>query len=309
LEGRHELALLEGGVEVGVTGSRSILVIGNCQALPIGLILQEAYGDLITHQVLTVHLMRDSDRERALAAIESADVILAQRVDATYPVDFVRTEAIRDSLSPGQRMVVWPNLYFRGYNPELSYLRGSGSGLISGPWLEYHDSRILGAWRSGRSVDDTVRHILDDAVAVEKDIEQTFRELSLREADCDVTVSDYIAEHWADHRLLHTFNHPANRLLVHTAEALVMALGDGTLPTYATPDHEWLGVVHPPVNRSVSRILKPTFSDLPEVQGRECKEPGGGDWSVVRTYSWHELVESFFAHYDLVGVEEIGGGA
>ena len=78
-----------------------VAVFGNCQARPLSSALQAAIPDLEVLDVVVVHLAKQADADQTLAAIDSADLVLAQRVVEDYPTPFVRTGELRSASATG----------------------------------------------------------------------------------------------------------------------------------------------------------------------------------------------------------------
>ena len=96
-----------------------VAIVGNCQARPLAEILTAIFDVEVSTSVI-VHLVRPQDEPLHRPGLQSADVILAQRVAENYPTPFVRTEALH--AEHGAKVQVWQNLYFAGYRVTFSGL-------------------------------------------------------------------------------------------------------------------------------------------------------------------------------------------
>ena len=253
-----------------------------------------------------MHLLCDAQEAEYVPIFESADLILAQLVTNNYPCNFVRNVDLREKY--GDRVRIWPNLYYSGYNPELFYLRGKDRKPLGGPVGDYHNKTFYEAWRAGLSVDEAVsRHLNYDFN--EKTYvhipEISLDELRKRESGTDVRIVDWIKEHMWRQRLFFTFNHPAQALIRELACRLVSAAGFDVLPDamMTQPKREPLGQLGCPVNPWVARKYGCTFVDPEEYRGREVisNESSNFIMGKHRIYSIHQVVEEYFRVYDLNG--------
>src|SRR6266542_1019065 len=96
-------------------------MVGNCQARPLGQIIQLMLPEASVLEPILFHLIKAADEKPFLHRLNGADFILAQLVMDSFPVPFVRTTVLRERF--GSRVIPWLNLYYRGQNPELFYYR------------------------------------------------------------------------------------------------------------------------------------------------------------------------------------------
>lgn len=284
----------------------SIAIVGNCQARPLAQIIQSLVPEVNIAGIAIVHLLRDAQEPEYVPVFESADLILAQRVTDNYPCSFVRNAELRKRY--GDRVRVWPNLFYSGYNPELFYLRGESRKPLGGPLGDYHNRTFFEAWRQGLSVDEAVRRHLDDDYNREAygDIpNKSLDELYKREAETDVRIVDWIEDRMWRQRLFFTFNHPARLLISELACRLIDAAGlDGRhVAKEATGQGEPLGQFNCPINTWVAKTFGCTFEGSEMYQGNDVL---GVEGNVVisgkrRVYENSQIVETFFKVYDVCG--------
>lgn len=280
-----------------------IAVVGNCQARPLGTALTEARPDVEIASTLIVHLAKDDERDEALEALDKADLILAQRVQPDYPTEFVRTQALRDTF--GDRVIVWPNMYYRGYNPELLYLRDAARRPMQGPLGDYHLQAVRDAWLAGGTVEDAL-HQLTSVEANRSTFaevpESSLDELQSREAECDVAISDWIRERRWHERTFFTFNHPTAAVLRELTRRIAQACGLGEI-TVAGGPAEPLGRWRMPVNPWVLADLAPELTSQANFQGCDVDFSGERPMAMrpVQALDHVGLVERFFAVYDADG--------
>lgn len=276
-------------------------VIGNCQARPLGTTLAESIAGIQIDGTVVVHLARDEDADRDLAALESADLVLAQRVADDYPTRFVRTEELRGVF--GDRLLVWPNLYYRGYNPELIYLRDADHRPLQGPLGDYHLSVVHEAWKSDLSIEEAVRRLrsVDHNAERFADVpEQSLVELVQREQDCDVRMSDWLAEHRWTRRLFFTFNHPSRVALDELVRRIAQTAGlPDPAPSGGDVPFEPLGRWRAPLNPWVRSTFAPTFEDDGDFVGCDVELAGRETRALAPPVRWDvpRLVERYYETY------------
>ncbi|OGR06879.1 MAG: hypothetical protein A2511_17515 [Deltaproteobacteria bacterium RIFOXYD12_FULL_50_9] len=286
----------------------SIAIAGNCQARPLAQVIKSLVPDVYISGIAIVHLLSDAQQDEYTKIFESADLILAQRVTDNYPCTFVRNKELRKKYE--DRLLVWPNLYYAGYNPELIYLRGEARKPLAGPFGDYHNKTFVEAWRRGLSVDEAVRLHNDDDYNREAYGEipkKSLEELRKREAETDVRIVDWIAERLWRQRLFFTFNHPALVLIQELADRLIRAVG----LEYAHPAKEAavlrepLGNFSCPVNPWVAKTFGCTFGEFDVIRGSSVMGIEGNQVILKQgksqIYENRQIVEEYFKIYDMCG--------
>jgi len=97
---------------------------------------------------------------------------------------FYASENLKNYLKPGTKIILFPNLYFKGYHPQAFYLKTHEGKKVELPF-PYHDMNILNAWKNGISQDEIIDIFFDEKFYesnyLEKVIEESLRELEKRE--------------------------------------------------------------------------------------------------------------------------------
>ena len=292
-----------------MTDSLHVAVIGNCQASPLARMLESVAPAVWVKRVVIVHLAKPEERTRVYSALEQSDVVLAQRVVDNYPLEFVRNANLREAF--GDKVVVWPNLYYRGYSPELVYLRNAGRPL-QGPLGDYHLSPIHEEWKKGRSLAESIATFRDVEYNAERFStvpEDSLRELVQREADCDVTISDYVArERWRQ-RLFFTFNHPTKAALVELAKRVLDHTGwsehgsaEAVAGLAASPA-EPLGRWRVPMNPWIAQTAGSGLKDIKRFRANEVDMSSGLPTALaepVLRLTLEEIAATYYRIYDTV---------
>ncbi len=185
-----------------------LLVIGNCQARPVSQILgQTGFFDCL--EPIILHLAGNDMRAEHENRIGSADLILAQLTADSFPIAHLQSTRLRARL--GNKVIVWPNMFYSGQQPFARYITLAGGERLLGPLEATHDLRFFWDWWQDRHGPD-IRPRLPVGTLMQEISEVSLRMLQNREANCDVSISDVILTHCQIRRLFFTFNHPTRFL-------------------------------------------------------------------------------------------------
>jgi Polysaccharide biosynthesis enzyme WcbI len=274
---------------------RTLLVYGNCQAGCIAAFMSrtptfsEAF-DIPT--LLGIHQMTEADLVTLYEHAGEADVLLSQEVGTNYRgVGFSSTH-LASILRPSAQVLYYPSLYFAAYFPNLLYLRDPTNGaMFTGPGGDYHDRDILDSYISKRTVSETSRYLQDesryDRDSVRKSFEEGYVEMRRRERHIDVKTSDYIADNFADRRLFHVFNHPANEVMFEVCSQVANLFGIPFSAEHLKNIDQWLSGASFPIPPAVHRALGLRFP-------YDSRFNASGIWNV----EMENALEMFFAYYD-----------
>lgn len=120
-----------------------------------------------------------------------------------------------------------PNIFWRGYSPELITIKDAKSAKVMGVLGDYHNGIVLKSFQEGLSVADTVKKFADLDYYTNKYghvASASINELKAREKDLDVKISDLIEQDFQRTRLFHTFNHPCSKMLLAQARRVLEIL-------------------------------------------------------------------------------------
>ena len=190
-----------------------ICIPGNCQAQHMEMMLHLANPDLEIIRLEPVFLMKQEGRDATYAKFRQADAILTQRISHEYNLDWVTSATLRQEF--GDKVIVWPNIYFDGYFPGVQYVYLANWGKLASPLNEYHFEQIRAAHAAGKSVDQAVEAFAGEELfnTTPDPISGSLDQLRAREAEVDIPISDVIAGSLAENRQFYTPNHPVNHLL------------------------------------------------------------------------------------------------
>lgn len=203
-----------------------IAVVGNCQAAHIGTIMSALSQQINIVGATTVHELNNEAAQRFKPVLDSADIIVSQPISDSYPVEFVRSNHLKEEY--GSKIITMPNIFYRGYGAELIGIKDSNGKKVEGILGDYHNSIVLYAYQQGISADATVALFSDVEYYREafKNVStDSLEELKKRERFTDIKISDFIEDNLQVTRLFHTFNHPSSQLLLIQAKRLLKYLG------------------------------------------------------------------------------------
>jgi len=199
-----------------------IQVIANCQARPISSLIKLLLPSALVLEPIILHLSKAFETARQLEQIGQADVILTQLTSDSFQPAHLSTPAVKETF--GDRVIVWPNIFYSGQQPYLRYFTHPNLGRLMGPMEALHDIRLHESWQKTGQVNETALQASDPEF-VQSVRSQSLASLSARESLCDVMISDYIEECQDSQKLFFTFNHPSRQLLVEMLRRILAHLG------------------------------------------------------------------------------------
>ncbi|MDG3040953.1 WcbI family polysaccharide biosynthesis putative acetyltransferase [Roseicyclus marinus] len=260
-----------------------VLVIGNCQARPLSSILGNV-PDIEVLPPIILHLAKESDRPDHEETFNKADWVIAQATSIAFKPEHLQSIKIKERF--GDRATIWPNIFFLGQTPRIRYITHIKHGRIFGPLDAYHDLQILNDWLSQNSYSYLDQNLFDyDEIS-----KRSLADLQMKEAMCDVKISDLILENYRKAALFFTFNHPTQWLLEAMGRR-VLAEKRIELTKSTQPKEEPLGKIRP------HSIFSKTDSNYVQYHGIATI---GQEQGKKKMYSFNSLRDEFFLHYDRI---------
>ncbi len=234
-------------------------VYGNCQADPLGNILQtnSEFSDNweFVQFPKPSFALRADDWVEIENLMSTLDLFITQNVGESHGI--FASENLVKHMKPETRVIRIPNAYFSGYMPEVVYFRAGEPHVTK--FCDYHDENFLALFMADpvNAVEKAVVKVEDPVTYSSERVLENARasidELARREEECDITVSDYIAEHWKEDILFYSMNHPKRTVLSHMASNIMVALGQESSDVKGKYEH--LNNNRPPVYESVKNVL------------------------------------------------------
>jgi len=279
-----------------------VTVIANCQARPVADYLRLLGRDVEIVDIIITHLAKESDAARLESAAANSDFIFAQLVQPNYPIELVRSSTLKERY--GDRVLLWPNIFFKGQTPDLCYITAASGARVVGPLGDYHSRPLMDAFLAGQSVENAERGLLQgdfDTSGLTDLVDSSLDELRRREQLCEVGVTDLIAEFWRERRCFFTFNHPAAELMLAVAGRL-LSRADKPPKLVLQGSHvgEPLSPFVPPTWPAIADALQLKFPTSTSSRGVPVAFPGGRTLlgSGAAYYSSIDLVKMFFHCYE-----------
>jgi len=236
-----------------------IMVVGNCQAYPLLIGMQQKLTKAEIGFCPAVYLATADDVAIFHRELANTDVLVMHRVLPGYRNDIgLDSPCLRALLPEGSRSFVLPNLHYEGYFPWTIYAQDPEGRLpaleAESPLGPYHDFLAMAAAQEGLEYSDLMEYRCTPKIAdlLMKAHSQSLDELSSRESECDLEMSDWIAANFRNVPLAHTVNHPTQvsldqllrRLLakINSPHSLGPELFDSTeyLGDISIPIHPWV---------------------------------------------------------------------
>lgn len=290
--------------EAGSSGRPVLVVIGNCQAESLRLLLDE--DDVTTVRLPALHELTAYDVAPLQALLARTDLLVSQPVGDDYRGLPLGTEQVRAALPQGAAHVLVPSLRYAGLHPHHLLVHPPGLEAPDPPVVPYHDVRtvVAAAWaRAGRPAPPAPELTPQQVLAVAAD---SVSELVRREQQHGTVVaSDLLAHPTAT--LVRTINHPGNELLGALAARVRARLGlEPRTPTLTRP---LLDRLHAPLEPAV--VLAHDLGVPARTHWVVDGEPLGTDEVAVAHLAWYaarpELLDAALARSgplrDLLGLD------
>lgn len=281
----------------------NIVLVGNCQTWPITELFTNHCADVNVLGRIVVYQSTVDDEEKDIELLKKADVIVSQLITDTFAIEYIQTGNLKN-LFPGKVLVI-PNLFFQGQNPDLVYAYGSGRKNLIGPTDVYHSRSLILSWKAGHDLASITsenyisRNFSSDEMR--ERVEKSFQDLESRETQVDIRMSDYLRAVWRDVKVFHTFNHPT----IDPLRSLVERISHRLDTEFVTNDQvnsqavDRLGVIQPVMESHTSKAVGMKFDRSSDIIG----VPLNSDLSVDRTrqnvsYSFKDYARLCFQCYD-----------
>jgi hypothetical protein len=278
-----------------------VVVLGNCQARPLATILPLYNASVEVTSVGVVHLLQNDEEPYYEDLFRKADLILAQPVSDTYQCTFVRASELKRFY--GDKVLFWINLYFRGYNPELFYMRLGNQQTLRGPLGDYHCRTFFEGWKRNFSIEKTIA--MHNDISFNQEHYSTIPETSLaelrrREQMADITITSIMEPLLWRQRLFFTFNHPNLLMLQMVATEILKVAGIKIKEPMTALETEPLGLIQPPINPWIVATRGIEEKTNSKWTGLKVEKINSGNVLLGRqiNYSLTQLVQCFFKIYD-----------
>lgn len=210
------------------------LVLGNCQAPALGKLLstvelKECEKAFHVIDVKPFYQFELSEKYFLDDLINGCDLLIYQpHFKKSWESEWRSSDYWVKNTS-AKYVLSFQSLYFSAYNPELLNIRDARGVNFSGGYSDYHDKRIIQLYLEGKSEEETMNifpYFQMNKLEVQKVYESTINQTIDREKsqNLDVCLSSYLQRGYNLNRLFHTYNHPANEVLLEVAAQIICKL-------------------------------------------------------------------------------------
>lgn len=202
-----------------------IVLAGNCQVTPMKQVIEKV---LPGAQCTAFEVFAMSEVECDIAAEQAleADVVISQPL-AAKQYGGLRSNALKDRVKGGSKLLFIHNLHFEGAAPDCGYIGKLGARVPS-PISGYHSRIICNGFKMGLSEEKCAEAVLsgggmDPCAAWEKSLQ----EFQKRETLVDVSFAEELAAEVKRRNCFHVFNHPTIDLIgLYTGKILEAITGE-----------------------------------------------------------------------------------
>jgi hypothetical protein len=189
-------------------------------------------------------LRREPEQIAAAAELAACDVVLSQPLAKGFGP--IQPAEIR---SLGVQVIEFPNLYYSGFHPDMSYVGGFGDRVAS-PCGDYHSVAVIYGFLSGWPVAETVsayRDVIADVVNPPR-VEQVSRTALIERSAAVGFPAEEMFDYLDDRVFMYTVNHPTAAPVAFVGRWLLGQLGLGQEAPWG-----WVeSVLDNPLSRSVA---------------------------------------------------------
>jgi len=254
-----------------MSARKKLLVISNCQGPVLFNRFLKNASDTLTarYEVLTpvqVHLLKADESARVAAAIDAADVLVAQPVQ-NCPVSHVLIDELVGTASrKGKQLIKFPALHFDCLFAGMSKKVWMGAQ-ANYPFGETEDAALASMFVLGLTSADAARAFHEvpflDQAQLETRIERNLAGFESREEEhaTDVRISDFYRDNWRQHRLHHVKSHPCAVAYQELMVRMGKTLGLDDVDPARTASQRGNSQFGMPVKRWVKSALATQFDD------------------------------------------------
>jgi hypothetical protein len=203
-------------------------IYGNCQARILSLALNESSKWRnefeLAKDILGIHLIKKKDILELHSMLKDIDLFIYQNVTNSFD-ERLTTEYIKTILKPSCQLISFPSAYFKGYNPEIVYIKDRRGQKIASPTGGY-DFFILHAYLTNTIDTEKLsknyyKNNFLNNFFLNNYFQVTINELMKREIGLDIKLSSFIKKNWTSCQLFHTVNHPTNKTIFYIVDQIL----------------------------------------------------------------------------------------
>jgi len=261
-----------------------VVVLGNCQIAGMKRFLRlNLLHNLEFYEVQAVHtIMDDKERQEEIAdELENIDYIIMQPLTST----FGSLALNKVQKKHGDKVIVFPVMYWNVYNPELFYLKKVDGPKLNDCFADYHNMLILYGFLNDYTPEELISIFENSNLYSDQFLneisDEGLQEIRSREKECTVICSDLIEN--TKGKSFFTMNHPSNSITNRVSERVLRKVG--FMGEVKDLEDEGLSATQIPSCRSIANFFEFAKDEDKVVQVR----------NVVMTQE--EMIEKFYDYY------------
>ncbi|MBD3362748.1 hypothetical protein GF362_03445 [Candidatus Dojkabacteria bacterium] len=211
---------------------------GNCQTLALKPFLDSSKEFTKNFEYIPierVHKMHKEDLDKFYEILPKIELLIHIPVSQNYKGNSqFSTQNILNNVPKKCISILFPVCFFRGYNPELFYLKDLNNNKLTSD-IDYHDINILKAFIKQNSKLRVLQNNQFSEKQMEEISNESIKELASRENNLfgtgiktDISISQFIKSRFKDQRLFYTINHPSKYLLTYITKQVFKILNINT---------------------------------------------------------------------------------
>ena len=209
-----------------------LIVLGNCVAERLAYLLARAIDVLgadwrVVSAPLVFHLKPGPDTDALATRAAQCDLVFSQPL---FSFGACNTAELGPRvLAAGKRFVTFAAPNFEAYFPDVLAVPCADSKMAFSPPLDWHSSIIAQCFAMNLPEEEATRiypaHPLFRERAVALAIERSLALYEKREQNVDINTLPLVRQYYSVEPMFHTWNHPAERLLLHLLDGMLEAMG------------------------------------------------------------------------------------
>lgn len=265
---------------------RRFAILANCQGTPTKNLLAQYIKEAEFLDIKPVHLIDKKDITKIFKELNSTDFIITQPLSSNF--NELEFSNLRKTFK--DKLIVFPVIYFSGYNPEMIYFRNFNGSSFRNFIMDYHDIFILCSYIRKKQKESIIE-LFYSSNELLKNICKTIwtkslHELESRERNCDILISDLIKSSTGT-KLFHTVNHPSNTVIKHVVKQVLKLIKFDSSNTI----HDFTGLENIQIPSYYSVKNEQKFQDNSNYLIKKIK------------YSKSDMIDRYYEYYNIQNKE------
>lgn len=263
----------------------NIAVLANCQGGPIKALLANNISSINFIDIPYIHMLKRDNFDEVILSLEEVDFIIMQPLSSRF--EGLSFKNIQKKYK--KKLIVFPVIFFNGYNPEMIYLRDYKGASIRNFIIDYHDLFILYGYITNKSEKAVLKWFSNPNLLDNKTIkniwEDSLRKLKDTEKDCNIVVSNLIEKSFND-KLFNTLNHPTNTIIEDVVRQIINIIGI---------EKDFIGFK----NKILNNVQIPSYSNI-----KKYFNFNNNNFYTINgeNFSKEEMISKYYKFYDTLDI-------